>query len=89
MVVRSLIWIGRFYRMVTQINLFSMTTLYALSSLTMRIGVIFVAFLLINILGAPLHAGTQNQPLRCSILFCTVRWRSWCFCSRCSGSAPA
>lgn len=61
MVVRSLIWIGRFYRMVTQINLFSMTTLYALSSLTMRIGVIFVAFLLINILGAPLHAGTQNQ----------------------------
>lgn len=61
MVVRSLVWIGKLYRMVTQINLFNLTTLYAFSSLTMRIAMIFVAFLFINIIGAPLHAGTQNQ----------------------------
>ncbi|MCW5873495.1 MAG: hypothetical protein KIS88_02490 [Anaerolineales bacterium] len=61
MVVRSLVWIGKFYRLVTQINLFNLTTLYAFSSLTMRIGTIFVIFLLLNILGASLYPGTQNQ----------------------------
>lgn len=43
MVVRSLAWIGKFYEMVKQINLFNLTTLYAFSRLTMRIAVIFVS----------------------------------------------
>ena len=56
---RTLFNINKIYAQVKRINLFNLTPLYALSSFTSRVGMIFVAFLLINLISAPLYGGSE------------------------------
>ncbi len=49
-VFRSLIWVNRLYQRVKRINLFNLEPLYVLSRLSSKIGILFLIYLVLNLL---------------------------------------
>jgi hypothetical protein len=60
---RTISNINKIYSRVKRINLFNLTPLYALSSFTSRVGMIFIVLLLINLVTAPLYGGAEASSI--------------------------
>lgn len=68
-VFRSLFWINRLYQRVKKINLFNLESLYAFSSFTSKVGMLFILYLVLNYLTSDAWGSQQSGEAITSFYF--------------------
>ncbi len=68
-VIRMLFSIDGFYARVKRINLFNLTPLYALSTFTSRVGLVFIFFLVLNLMTPYIIGSSTSDPIEIFYIF--------------------